>query len=251
MSSATITTRHSVYYLKPIVFQVENILFKVPRHYFEHHSEIFCTTFTLPPVANAPEGSSDEIPFKLEGISSVEFHSLLKVMYPLETTTHLSKDEWVHALKLATMWYFLEIRELAIKHLSDTPLDAIERIMLAKRYDVADWLKAGYSELVRRPDGLSLEEAAEIGLAATVQIFQTRERITAFGGYVPYREDFDVNEEFKEELGRVDKASEAYRRKSEEEEDRSDDGSDNGESAKGRRSFLSLTRRLRHLIQDL
>ncbi|KAJ7452177.1 hypothetical protein B0H11DRAFT_2074649 [Mycena galericulata] len=127
------------------------------------------------------------------------------------TTLALSKDEWISALKLSTLWYFLDIRELAIQQLSDTPLDAIERIVLAKRYDVADWLRAGYSELVRRPDSLSLEEAEEIGLVATVRIFQTRERITGFGGYVPYREDFDINEEFKEELDRIGRAGEVYR----------------------------------------
>lgn len=122
--------------------------------------------------------------------------------------------------------------------------------MLAKRYDVAEWLKAGYSELVRRPDSLSLEEASEIGLAATVQIFQTREKITGFGGYIPYREIFDVNEEFKEELDRVERAGEVYAPKSREED--SDDATDTSESAgRKHRSLLSLARRLRHLIQDI
>ncbi|KAJ7718601.1 hypothetical protein DFH07DRAFT_700851, partial [Mycena maculata] len=164
--------------------KVEGKLFKVPRRYFEENSEIFATIFTLPPGANSPlDGSDDDVPFKLEGIRSNDFHSLLKVLYPLNAhriwfsrpSLLLSKNEWISVLKLSTQWFFLDIRALAIENLSDTPIDAIERIILAKRYDVVDWLQAGYSELVRRPDSLSLEEAAEIGLAATVQIFQTRE----------------------------------------------------------------------------
>jgi hypothetical protein len=92
--------RDQKYYLESITFkvrltpkardyphsalQVEERIFKVPRYHFEHSSEIFATTFTLPAVDEVhTEGQSDENPFILEGISCVDFQRLLKVLYPL------------------------------------------------------------------------------------------------------------------------------------------------------------------------
>jgi hypothetical protein len=63
---------------------VEERIFKVPRHHFNRNSEIFSTTFTLPAGDGIhAEGESDENPVVLEGISSIDFKSLLKVLYPL------------------------------------------------------------------------------------------------------------------------------------------------------------------------
>ena len=60
---------------------MEARLFKVPRYQFECNSEIFATIFTLP-LAGETEGTTDQNPLKLEGINSVDFQSLLKVLYP-------------------------------------------------------------------------------------------------------------------------------------------------------------------------
>ena len=63
--------------------QVEDMLFRVPRRYFEQESEIFRTMFQLP-VANdtAPDGSSNEQPLLLEGVNKEDFRQLLRVMFP-------------------------------------------------------------------------------------------------------------------------------------------------------------------------
>ncbi|KAJ7788782.1 hypothetical protein B0H14DRAFT_3575732, partial [Mycena olivaceomarginata] len=159
--------------------QVEARIFKVPRYHFEHSSEIFATTFTLPVVDAADaEGGSDENPVILEGINSVDFQRLLKVLYPLDIPQILSmpKDEWISVLKLSTQWYFLDARDLAIKQLNDRPeIGSVERILLARQYDVAAWLRMGYNDLAKRGEGISLEDAATIGWETTVRLYQTRE----------------------------------------------------------------------------
>lgn len=101
-SKAHIGLRHQNYYMETITFkvglphiiqghgrfspktQVEDYIFKVPRCHFERKSEIFRTTFTLPTGDGVhAEGQTDENPVVLEGIRSLDFQALLKVLYPL------------------------------------------------------------------------------------------------------------------------------------------------------------------------
>ena len=69
--------------LKPLAcVQVEDTLFKVPRYGFEP-SGIFAAIFTLPSGDNKiAEGHSDENPFKLEGITKLDFTRFLRCLYP-------------------------------------------------------------------------------------------------------------------------------------------------------------------------
>ncbi|KAJ6618890.1 hypothetical protein B0H10DRAFT_1947289 [Mycena sp. CBHHK59/15] len=171
--------RDQRYYMDTVTFQVEERIFKVPRYHFEHSSEIFATTFTLPSGDNGtPEGTSDQNPLRLEGISSVDFERLLQVLYPLKmppSIDDIPKDEWISVLKLATMWYFLDLRGLAIKRLAGQLTDSVERIVLARKYDVADWLRRGYTDLARREQGISADEAALLGWECAFRISQVRE----------------------------------------------------------------------------
>ncbi|KAF7356248.1 hypothetical protein MVEN_00956300 [Mycena venus] len=150
--------RDDNYYLETITFQVQNRLFKVPRYHFEHCSEIFATTFTLP---------SGEVHAEV----CVDFQALLKVLYPLgmpqivstPKDKLLTKDEWVSVLKLSTLWYFIDARDLAIQQLNThTVMGSAERIHLARQYDVPGWLRMGYTDLARRTEDISEEEAEKI-----------------------------------------------------------------------------------------
>lgn len=62
--------------------QVEDILFKVPKRCFEHKG-VFDTIFSLPSAEGAViDGSDDEHPFRLDGISAADFRRFLEVLYP-------------------------------------------------------------------------------------------------------------------------------------------------------------------------
>ncbi|KAJ7699027.1 hypothetical protein B0H17DRAFT_1049944 [Mycena rosella] len=210
------------YYLENITFKVEDRIFKVPRYHFEHNSEIFASTFTLPAVDDVQaEGQSDANPFVLEGISSVDFHRLLKVLYPLDIPQILGmrKEEWVSVLKLSTLWRFLDARDLAIKQLTSIGLGSVEGILLSRQYDVAPWLRAGYTDLAQREEGISLEDAEKIGWQTTVRLYQTREAaIKSFNAYQHRNQGrfqhADVEGAFGEEFRRADLASAAYARTS-------------------------------------
>ncbi|KAJ7097285.1 hypothetical protein B0H15DRAFT_36347 [Mycena belliarum] len=213
------------YYLDSVIFKVQDRVFKVPRYHFEHNSEIFAATFTLPTAVDAEaEGQSDANPFVLEGVSSVDFHRLLKVLYPLDVPQILStsKDEWLSVLKLSTLWRFLDARDLAIKHITDRGLGSVEAILLSRQYEVAQWLRTGYTDLARCEEGISLEDAEKIGWETTVRLYQTREaaiknfRIQGhrYDSY-SYENRFqhaDVEGTFREDFRRAEAASAAYAR---------------------------------------
>ncbi|RDB16607.1 hypothetical protein Hypma_002794 [Hypsizygus marmoreus] len=217
--------RDEEYYMESVVFQVEGYLFSVPRYYFTSCSDIFASTFSLPPgESTLQEGSSDEHPFILESISRADFKGLLRVMYPLQTSQvgsdlALSKKDWVSALKLATMWNFRSIREHAITRLSNLDMDPIEKVTLAKEYKVPKWLLTGYHDIVKRTAPITPDEATRLGLGTTVYLFHIREEILGsemayYNGY-KRREDQNfielVRKVFKNELKEVEAADAAYK----------------------------------------
>ena len=62
--------------------KVERTLIKVPKRYFETHSSFFSGLFSLPVGDEPVEGTCDENPIKVEGVSKPDFKSLLTAMYP-------------------------------------------------------------------------------------------------------------------------------------------------------------------------
>ncbi|KAJ7647769.1 hypothetical protein FB45DRAFT_1019981 [Roridomyces roridus] len=204
---STSVTRHTDYYLDSVVFEVQNTIYRVPRFQFERHSSIFAATFSLPPADDVAEGSSEAKPLKLEGINRLDFERLLKVLYPLTPvfkTPNLTNTEWLSVLKMANMWDFLEVRELAIEKLGDhaTSSDCVERILLGRQYNVSSWARSGYADLAKRETSISVEDAAKIGLEATVQIFKLRESLLKTDSL----KTLELGDLFKAELQQMDSA---------------------------------------------
>ncbi|KAF8216986.1 hypothetical protein K438DRAFT_1798115 [Mycena galopus ATCC 62051] len=218
-------SRDEDYYFSTIIFKVEDRIFNVPRYHFERTSEVFAAMFTLPPGDGVEtEGKSDENAVVLEGISSGDFRALLKVLYPLHVrqpmlnaAQWMTKDEWISVLKLSTQWRFLDARDLAIKHLSDQPdIAIVDRILLARQYDVAAWLRKGYTDLAQRPRGISTEEAKKIGWEAAFRICEARDQ--ALQKQYAYRFNFagtfqsiNVEDLFEEDFKQVELASAAFK----------------------------------------
>jgi hypothetical protein len=134
------------------------------------------------------------------------------------------KEDWISVLKLSTLWYFLDARDLAIQQLNDrADIGSVERILLARQYDVATWLRMGYTDLARREEGISLEDAKKIGWETTVRLYQTREAaIKSYSQSYPNRGHFanqsrfqhaDVEGTFREDFRLAELASAAYARR--------------------------------------
>ena len=59
--------------------QVEGILFKVPRSYFEKHS-FRVTNLVGLEAKEVPYGLTDQQPLRLDGVAAVEFRCLVEAM---------------------------------------------------------------------------------------------------------------------------------------------------------------------------
>jgi len=195
-------TRHETYYLDDgsVVFQasllfliwhplcsndslqVEQVLFKVHRYFFVTHSVIFASMFTMPPgEGNSVEGLSDEMPILLPGVSVRDFERFLGVFYPADfSELETSIEHWCSVLEVATKWEFDSVRALAIRKLDEEPQSAIppaDRISMALKYRVEEWLLSPYVELVSRPTPVSLEEGRKLGIEDVVLLMKAREDI--------------------------------------------------------------------------
>jgi len=63
--------------------QVEDCLFRVPRHTLEAQSTFFRDKFLSPPPLDAEvEGWNDEHPIRLDGATAQEFRWVLEVLFP-------------------------------------------------------------------------------------------------------------------------------------------------------------------------
>jgi hypothetical protein len=123
----------------------------------------------------------------------------------------MKKDEWISVLKLSTQWRFLDARKLAIQQLqSRSDINSVERIVLARQYDVAAWLRTGYIELVQRRDIISREEAEKIGWQTAFLLGQVREK--ACERRRNYRPDIEGT--FGDEFRQAELASAAFNIKS-------------------------------------
>ncbi|KAH6885522.1 hypothetical protein BKA70DRAFT_1124011, partial [Coprinopsis sp. MPI-PUGE-AT-0042] len=174
----------NVYFWDSVTFLVEGVLFKVPKYHLVNGSKRFSEEYGI--VSGNPihdehrdteVGATRNQPIPLN-ILTADFRPFLSILYPM--TIHqkpeFTKEEWISILKLSTLWFFNEIRAIAIKELDTRGLKPLERVTLGKAHNVSLWLLAGYETLVNEEPVISMEEAKTIGLESSIQIFLCRER---------------------------------------------------------------------------
>lgn len=118
-------------------------------------------------------------------------------------------------LKLASKWMMLDLRDMAIRNITPAKeATSIDKIILARKYGISAWLRAGYLELVERPENLSVDDALELGLDSALKICRTREQLfqqfrqtyeSSYGGRAASNGDVGdygaaIDREFEEEL---------------------------------------------------
>jgi hypothetical protein len=94
--------------------------------------------------------------------------------------------EWKSVLKLSTMWNFDVLRDLAVKSMSELPIDAVEKAALAREYDIDEWLLPALNELAQREDPIGVDEALRLGLEQAVKIAAVRESFIAWNEKVAF-----------------------------------------------------------------
>lgn len=86
-----------------------------------------------------------------------------------------SAREWISVLKLSTMWRFEDLRNKAIKVLSEAAyLDPFECIELGKRFTVPQWPIMGYRRLIERSLP-SEKDAARLGFSSFYHLMTVRD----------------------------------------------------------------------------
>ncbi|KAI5985623.1 hypothetical protein EDD15DRAFT_1626644 [Pisolithus albus] len=181
--------KHPVLYIDTaVVLLVENTLYKVPRKPLEEESTVFKDMFLLPqPDNDAIEGQDDTKPVILHGVSKADFECLLKALLCRQHGKNKDlvlslTNEWISVLKLSTMWEFTTLREAAISWLGAAyQSDPVEKIVLATRYDIGEWLLPSLLALAQRADPISVEEGKRLGIETALKLASVREKFRLQG----------------------------------------------------------------------
>ncbi|KAL1678998.1 hypothetical protein EV122DRAFT_289892 [Schizophyllum commune] len=178
---ATAPRRDDTFYLEVVTFRVSSTLFRVPRYAFEGGSAVFASMFTLPPgQGQDTEGCSDEHPVVLEGATDEEFRQFLRILLPrnaLRPDHDLTQEQWTHVLKLATMWDFDDVRQLAVSKMGKMEMSRDQRFRLGRAYSVSKWYHGVLKDLVQRVEPLTKEDVDLVGIDIALGIASNRERI--------------------------------------------------------------------------
>ncbi|TDL18027.1 hypothetical protein BD410DRAFT_901088 [Rickenella mellea] len=175
-------TRVDEYYLSggDVVFKVENDLFRVHSFFFTRESCVFRDMLTMPrPAEEILEGSADENPIYLGGITSIDFQRLLWVFYnPTYSIYDADIDTWTSIISLANLWQMDQVKDLAIRELGKMDLPAVTKAALANKYEIEQgWALAAYAEIGARLEPLTTEEGKLLGLDVVIRLAHVRERI--------------------------------------------------------------------------
>ncbi|KAH9925352.1 uncharacterized protein BXZ73DRAFT_50084 [Epithele typhae] len=158
--------------------QVDGVLFKVLRKPFENESKAFGDTLELPPADHPQghEGESDANPLRLEGVTEDEFRALLRVLFRPQygPTRTYDKAHWIAVLKLSTMWLFDTLRDTAIEEIARYVAAPLDRIELARTYDIPHWCEPAFAALCRQ-ERLSPEELERLGWNDGAKLVHVRE----------------------------------------------------------------------------
>jgi len=89
-----------------------------------------------------------------------------------------SKDDWCNLLSISHRYECERARERSIKEINklDPPADDVDKIAMAKKFGVEEWLLPACVALVERQTPLTCVEAEKIGLHMTVLLSEAREK---------------------------------------------------------------------------
>ena len=111
-----------------------------------------------------------------------------------------NSDQWIAVLKISTRLRIQGLRELAIKSLH-WDLSTLKMIELAIECGIQPWLMQGYLEFVMRADGISAQDAEQLGLRRTSDLLRIRRRHQGDRSLDSCR--FDIRRTFASEFAEI------------------------------------------------
>lgn len=90
-----------------------------------------------------------------------------------------SLENWISLLSFATRFICDTIRKRAIREIEDghSKLDPVERVVLAVRQNIPQWLAPAYQELCQRQESLNEVEGEKLGLSTVIKLMRARETL--------------------------------------------------------------------------
>ncbi|KAF8596255.1 hypothetical protein BDV93DRAFT_611007 [Ceratobasidium sp. AG-I] len=106
------------------------------------------------------------------------FQDALNILYAsvIEGPFDFDHTTLISALLLATRYDYPALRTFAINKLENAKLSAVERIRLAREFDIPSWEEPAYLELCEREEPLTMPEAEVLGLKAVLYVGIIREK---------------------------------------------------------------------------
>ncbi|KAI0251874.1 hypothetical protein BJV78DRAFT_1374585 [Lactifluus subvellereus] len=188
LAPARAVTRHDEFYFtdEMTVFQVENRLFRVHRHFLAENSLVFSSMFSLPrePTdSSSAEGTCDTNPIYLSGVTELEFETLLRYFYnSMHDGFSLPQTSWIALLSITHRYDFPNVRERAIREVYGTAATAEQQqdhlllLSVAEKYDVPpERLLPSLIALVMRPQPLTEDEVALFSALTISRLAHARE----------------------------------------------------------------------------
>ncbi|KAJ3906121.1 hypothetical protein F5879DRAFT_920926 [Lentinula edodes] len=133
-------TRSPAFYFDCAIFEVENVLYKIPRARLAEESSLF---ETINPISGPPE---------------------------------FTLDEWVSILKLATKWDMSTARACAIEKIAEYDGIPAKKIRLARDYRVPRYFIPSLVQLIGRSNPLTADDYKDIGVECALKVVSLRER---------------------------------------------------------------------------
>ncbi|KAG8913831.1 hypothetical protein FRC00_001491 [Tulasnella sp. 408] len=175
-------SRHPRYYdSEYLTFAVDEYLFRLPVRRLKE-SKYFQDMLGSEHLGGSVEGTSDEHPIALGGITSFEMESFVEIL-DARVFGKKAQREWKQlaaALHLVTMWEFEDIRTSLVEDMSQIiskgGVEPIDRIEVSIQCRVSDWLHPAYQALCDRAEGVTTEEAKRLGMDRLAAIYRVRDR---------------------------------------------------------------------------
>ncbi|KII84559.1 hypothetical protein PLICRDRAFT_179379 [Plicaturopsis crispa FD-325 SS-3] len=187
-------TRHAEFYFDvegTDVFLVQNTLFRVHRPLLVMKSTVFENMFALPTATHKDgddsliddvEGRTDAKPIHLPQVMERDFSFLLAgFIYARWLQPPQAVEDYIGALKLATMWEMHDARQAVIWQLEQYHSQAfkpIRKLEVARLYSVPSLAAPAFRIMARRRiSDLSLEDISSIGIPTFIILSQISEEM--------------------------------------------------------------------------
>jgi hypothetical protein len=113
--------------------------------------------------------------------------------------------DWMSILGLSTLWRMRFLRILCVLRMSPLPthITPLEKVLMARKYMIGDWLVDAFDELLWRDEVLTDEEVDGLDSTTVVKLLWIQERrLKNKNGSTPLKEV--IRDTFQRELQRFD-----------------------------------------------